>query len=113
MEEGEWSWNELYKPNNKGGLGFQDLESFNLALLCKRGWRIVKNSFSLLARVMQAKYFPLMIFHQLLWATVLPMSGEAFLLPDRIFYKELDGGLAMVAQSISGKISGSLPPTFF
>lgn len=49
-------------PKRNGGLSFLDLESFNLALLCKQGWRIIKNPISLLSRVMQAKYFPLVEF---------------------------------------------------
>lgn len=50
---------DLCQPKSKEGLDFRDLGSFNLALLCKQGWRITKNPLSLLLRVMQAKYYPL------------------------------------------------------
>ncbi|KAA3451689.1 reverse transcriptase [Gossypium australe] len=45
-------------PKAKGGLGFKDLATFNLALLAKQGWKIITQPHCLFVRVMKAKYFP-------------------------------------------------------
>ncbi|XP_013623363.1 PREDICTED: uncharacterized protein LOC106329276 isoform X2 [Brassica oleracea var. oleracea] len=51
------SWKKITACKREGGLGIRDMEIFNLPLLAKQGWRIIKNPSSLLARVMKAKYF--------------------------------------------------------
>ncbi|KAA3460220.1 reverse transcriptase [Gossypium australe] len=51
-------WRELCIPKAQGGLGFKDLEFFNLALLAKQGWKILMQPNCLFVRVMKSKYFP-------------------------------------------------------
>ncbi|KAK5776456.1 hypothetical protein PVK06_044415 [Gossypium arboreum] len=45
-----------------GGLGFRSLSKLNIALLAKQGWRLLKSSDSLVARVLKAKYYSTTIF---------------------------------------------------
>jgi len=55
------NWLNWYKMNtykDHRGLNFCDLEGFNLAMLGKQRWELLRNSFSLLTRVLKAKYFP-------------------------------------------------------
>ena len=51
------SWDKMCMPKDSRGLGFQNLRSFNLALLAKQGWRLLTNSTSLFCQVYKAKYF--------------------------------------------------------
>ena len=41
------SWSKLYMPKLMGGIGFRELHSFNLAMLAKQGWRLMKYTHSL------------------------------------------------------------------
>ncbi|XP_012837512.1 PREDICTED: uncharacterized protein LOC105958055 [Erythranthe guttata] len=52
------AWKELCKSKEKGGMGFRDLRSFNLALVTKQAWRILSNPNLLLSKIMAARYFP-------------------------------------------------------
>lgn len=52
------TWKSLCDLKENGGLGFKIFGQFNIALLAKQGWRIIQYQNSLLARVLNAKYFP-------------------------------------------------------
>ena len=51
------TWSHMRKPKEKGGLGFKDLEDFNMALLEKQLWRLITHPNSLLARVFKSGYY--------------------------------------------------------
>ena len=41
-----------------GGMGFRDVSAFNLAMLTKQAWRLIRNNQSLFYRVYKVGYFP-------------------------------------------------------
>ncbi|KAH1032176.1 hypothetical protein J1N35_044350, partial [Gossypium stocksii] len=51
-------WKDLCSLKEDKGLGFQNLDKFNIAILAKQGWRLINFPNSLLARFLKAKYYP-------------------------------------------------------
>jgi len=51
------AWDQICSQLSDGGLGFRTLEEFNLALLAKQLWRLLRFPDSLLSRVLKGRYF--------------------------------------------------------
>lgn len=51
-------WKKMCKSKIQGGMGFRNLQAFNLAMLAKQAWRQLTNPSSLVARIYRAKYYP-------------------------------------------------------
>jgi hypothetical protein len=52
------SWEEMTMPKYEGGLGFRDIELFNLALLARQAWRVLQNPDALSSQILKAVYYP-------------------------------------------------------
>lgn len=52
------SWSAMTQPKRCGGLGFRDLELFNIELFARQVWRILTIHDSLCAKLLKAIYFP-------------------------------------------------------
>lgn len=50
-------WGKLSEVKQNGGLGFRELEGFNIALLAKQLWQIITKPSLLVSKVLKAKYF--------------------------------------------------------
>lgn len=50
------AWDKLAIPKNQGGMGFRDMQAFNVALLGKQAWRIIMKPDSLCSRVLRTRY---------------------------------------------------------
>ena len=49
---------KMCKSKIQGGMGFQNLHTFNLAMLAKQAWRLFTRLDSLISRIYKARYFP-------------------------------------------------------
>lgn len=87
------SWDELTMPKYMGGLGFRDTELFNLAMLAKQGWRVLREPDSLCAKILKAVYFP----------SVDILDAELGSHPSQV-WRAVHAGLSMLKQGLIRRI---------
>lgn len=52
-----YSLENKFNANDKGGMGFRSMSSFNEALIPKQMWRIIINKDTLVHKCLKSKYF--------------------------------------------------------
>ena len=52
------NWKKLCTVKANGGMGFRNIQAFNMAMLAKQAWRLFHNTHSLFYRVYKSRYFP-------------------------------------------------------
>jgi hypothetical protein len=87
------SWDVCTKPKSLGGLGFRDIELFNLSLLARQAWRLIEGPMTLSARILKSVYYPSVSF----------LDSELGAHPSQIWRAILDGR-DVVAQGIIKRI---------
>lgn len=50
-------WDIICRAKWNDGMGFQDFEAFNQAMLAKQAWRIVQDANLMVSHVLKSKYF--------------------------------------------------------
>lgn len=72
------SWSRMSMSKKYGGLGFRDLQGFNLALLGKQCWNLLKNLDALVLRLLKTRYYPNCNLLQAERKGVQVLHGQAF-----------------------------------
>lgn len=72
------SWNLLCLSKKEGGMGFRDMELFNLFLLAKQAWRILNYPHLLVYRLLKANIFPHVILCKRSSEIVQRIRGEGY-----------------------------------
>ncbi|GJM99846.1 hypothetical protein PR202_ga16984 [Eleusine coracana subsp. coracana] len=98
------TWDDTMRPKFCGGMGFRDIELFNLALLAKQAWRITRDESSLSARILKPVYYSNGDF----------LHASLGSRPLKVWHAILDGkevltkGLARVRPQTYGPLTGCL-----
>lgn len=50
------NWERMYVSKKDGGLGFRNLQAFNLAFLGKEGWKLVSDPNAIVSKVFKGRF---------------------------------------------------------
>ncbi|MCH96170.1 RNA-directed DNA polymerase (Reverse transcriptase) [Trifolium medium] len=100
-------WDELTLHKDFGGLGFRNMEAFNLSMLGKQGWKLLIEPNSLLSRILKAKYFPRRDFLEAeTLVTIQATLGGAYGVLNLFLPWDIDGRLLTVQKLMYGRCLG-------
>ena len=68
------SLEKLAIPKSEGGMGFRDMQAFNVALLGKQAWRIIMKPDSLCSQVLRTRY----LHNQELMSATAPRAASRY-----------------------------------
>jgi len=100
------AWDDMIKPKRWGGLGFRDIEMFNLALLARQAWRTLKEPSSLSAQVLKAVYYPNVDFLEAGLGVSPSRVWRAISEGKEVWHRVLSVELAREKQQIFGEQTG-------
>lgn len=101
------SWDSMTKPKYMGGLGFRDIDMFNLCMLAKHACRLLQEPESLRALIFKGKVLPWwFVLDNRSWQ--LTLFGGVFTKAGTLFVKAWSSELEMELLPALGKITGSL-----
>jgi hypothetical protein len=90
-----------------GGMGFKNLQAFNLAMLGKQAWNLITKPESLITKLLKAKYFPKCDFFDSSIGHNPSFVGGAFGMQNLLFKEDTSGALALVTPLKCGNKIGS------
>jgi hypothetical protein len=101
------SWDLLTLSKKKGGLGFQDLCLFNLAMPARQAWRLLTEPNTICGKILQARYFPNSSIIQCKARNGISYTWRSILLGINLLKEELFGESGLVQTLEFDLIPGS------